>query len=298
MRQTKIDGLDDQATAAAAPEALAYQAPTHANPTAEQLSAVPADNGVPGLDSDGQPLATDAPSLPAGEGDVSSVVAWQAAIEQLLQLIGPDAVSGALGAVEAVAPSSLLMPSEPPPSGEASAILPSEGIPGALYSIESLSSGSPPVLSLDENDLFGNVGTDTINLLSTDSGDPPPLFKGMELDLFGPMQQDTHIKFASDNGNGVQGPTIGPVGPPPTPPGGDGYISLLDGPEDLKLTVDYAKILASPSGTLFVEGDGNDHLYLSGDWILVGAAGKGAVLYTDSMGTIDLTVHNTEVVIV
>ncbi len=302
MRQVKIDGASEQAavTAAASPAArlAAPEDLLAAQLLAEQFAAVPRDLPVPLPDSlDAGPPAAAPPS--GGEVDASSVVAWQAAIEQLLQLIGPDSVSGLLGGAQPPTPSSYVAVPDAAavPPGEAPPL--TETTPAPSFVIEALPGSDQPLLSLDESDLFG-AGDEqgSVRLLSVGPGASQPLFNGMDSDLFGPGQMEGPIKIAVEGVGGVQGPTVGPVSPDQKPPpSGDGYLSLLDGPHEVKLTVDGAKSLADASGSLSIEGDGDDHVYLSGDWVYFGAA-KSATYYADSTGTVNLVIHNTEVVLV
>lgn len=299
MRQVRIEGVSDQAavTAPASPAAqlVAPEALLVAQLLAEQFAAVPKDLLLPGQTETASPAA----APPGGESDASSVVAWQAAIEQLLQLIGPDSVGVLQSGSETPTAASYV----PAPDGTAGtageAPLPTETTEVPTFVIESLPSGTQPVLSLDESDLFGGGESQgSVRVLSVGPGASQPLFNGMDVDLFGPGNVDEPIKIASEGIGGPSGPHISPVTPDKVPPpSSPGYLSLHGSPQDITLTVDDAKGLADKTGSLAIEGDGDDHVYLSGDWIYVGAA-KDATYYTDTTSTVNLVIHNTEVVLV
>jgi hypothetical protein len=302
MRQVRIDGAGDQAVVTApatrAGQPAAPEELLAAQLLAEQFAAVPRDLLVPVPDH--MDTASPAAAPPPGGGiDASSVVAWQAAIEQLLQLIGPESVGGLLGSPEPSTPASYVPHPDDASNASVDPPLPTETTPAAPFVIEALPAGAQPVLSLDESDLFGDADQQgTVRLLSADPSTSQPLFNGMDSDLFGPDHQDGPIKIAAEGINGTQGPTIGPVSPDQKPPpNGDGYLSLLDGPHEIKLTVDDAKSLADDSGALSIAGDGDDQVYLSGDWIYAGEA-KGATYYTDATSSVNLVIHNTDVVLV
>jgi hypothetical protein len=167
--------------------------------------------------------------------------------------------------------------------------------PGPAYVIESLGSDEPPLLSLDESDLFGDAEPQVLELRSLTDPAPAAAFQGIDSDLFGPTNGVDPISIGKNDGRLIK--------PTAVPPGSDdiddGYISLLGKPAELKLTLDEARGLANENGELFIDGDGDDVAYLSGDWVYVGErSDKGAIYFTDAAGTLEVTFANTETVLV
>ena len=239
-------------------------------------------------------LAYQSPELPAATAAVPlETLAWQNAIEQLLELIAPDRPDP-----PALPPEGLLQAvfgaSEVPPPGPLPG--PSDLAPAPDYVIQSLSGETQPVLSLDEKDLFGDSGEPSIDLLTTGSSGPSTRFQGMEGDLFGSGQGVAPISISKNEDPPL---SVKPAEEPEPLPDNDGYISLLGQPLEIELTVEGARALANEHGELFVDGDGDDLVRLSGDWIYAGERSeKGAEYYTDASGTLELTLHNAEAVLV
>lgn len=289
MLRGDIDRVDD-ATAAAGRFAVAYQpAPLAPDRQPEVTEPVPVPLGSP------LPDGLESLELPPPGVIPTESIAWQNAIEQLLQLIGPD---------QAVAPPDGVSPAAyvGPLVGEAEATgapPPMASDPGPTYVIESLSGDEPPLLSLDESDLFGEDAPPTIDLLSVDEGQPAAAaFQGMDSDLFGPSRGVDPISIGkNDNGARTVKPTAEPaIGPSEV---GEGYLSLIGKPAEIKLSVDDARDLANENGELFIDGDGDDVVHLSGDWIYVGErTEKAAIYYTDASGSLEVTFHNTQTVLV
>jgi hypothetical protein len=286
MLQQDIDRLDD-ATAAVGRFAIAYQpaplAPDRQPSLAEPV-AVPLGNPLPEAYEGLEPSPADV--VPTEE------VVWQNVIEQLLQLLGPQPPAPL---PDSLAPAAYV---EPQFGEAATQPAPLAADPGPAYVIESLGRDAPPLLSLDESDLFGGSSADSIDLLSVDGSQAPPVFKGMDSDLFG---RDMAIDPISIGKNDSGARTVEPSKDPAPEPGlvSDGYVSLLGEPMELKITLDDARDMANESGELFFDGDGDDLVQLSGDWIYVGARPeKGATYYTDPSGTLEVTFANTETVLV
>jgi len=286
MLQGDIDRLDD-ATAAAGRFDVAYQPPPLAPDRQPPESAEPLHMPL------GNPLPDGSPGLelpPAGVVPVETI-AWQNAIEQLLRLIGPVQP---MPSPEDLAPAAYVGPLV----GEAEAAAgppPIPADPGPAYVIESLGSDEPPLLSLDESDLFGDAEPQVLELRSLTDPAPAAAFQGMDSDLFGPTNGVDPISIGKNDGRTIR--------PTAVPPGSDdlddGYISLLGKPAELKLTLDEARGLANENGELFIDGDGDDVAYLSGDWVYAGERpDKGAIYYTDAAGTLEVTFANTETVLV
>ena len=286
MLQGDIDRLDD-ATAAAGRFDFAYQppplAPDRQPPATTEMLPMPLGNPLP----EG-PLGLELP--PAGVVPSDSV-AWQNAIEQLLRLIGPDQPGSS---PDDLAPAAYVGPLV----GEAEAAAvppPMPADPGPIYIIESLGSDEPPLLSLDEGDLFGDAEPQVLDLRSVTDPAPAAAFQGIDSDLFGPTNGVDPISIGKNDERSIK--------PTAVPPGSndidDGYISLLGKPAELKLTLDEARGLANENGELFIDGDGDDVAYLSGNWVFVGERPeKGAIYYTDAAGTLEVTFANTETVLV
>lgn len=287
MLKGELERLDDP-TAVAGRTDLAYQAPQSGREE-EALPPVGIGSGAAPL---GNPLPEgDLLPQPPAAGPPPEELAWRNAIENLLQMLAPEGPAGT--GLPFAAPAAFVSPQP----GAETVPEPTAGEAPELYLIEPLESATPPLLSLEESDLFGD-GAGEIDLMLTSPGQAVRGFQGMDSDLFGSGPEVAPISISKHNDNAR---TIQPTKEPDPPPEtfGEGYISLVGKSQVLNLDVKQAREWVDENGEIYVDGDGDDVLRLSGGWVLVGERPeKGAQYYADASGEILLTVHNTETLLV
>jgi hypothetical protein len=207
------------------------------------------------------------------------------AVAELLALIGqsyapPPASADASGEAAGQPPQVLALG---PDIHEPSALA-----EGSHFSIEPLAQPSAPVLSLDDQDLFGQglpVTPQTV-----EQGAAGELFHGFQIDLFGPQPAI----------GGTLEAGLDPDLPPLVEPSlSAGLVTMYEGRSVFELTPDVAASLLDQSGNLKIVGDGDDVVVLGSGWSASGAGDGGDyAYYLNSEAGITVAIKGADVIFV
>ncbi len=165
---------------------------------------------------------------------------------------------------------------QPQASGEAHQVLalgPDTHDPASLpeathYSIELLATPQSPVLSLDDQDLFGQGLP--VAPQSVDQGATGDFFHGFQVDLFGQQPPvGTTLEAGLDPG----------LPPLVEPTLSAGLVTMYEGRSVFELTPELAATLLDEQGNLLVVGDGDDVVVLGSGWNATDANGSSDYAY-------------------
>lgn len=149
-----------------------------------------------------------------------------------------------------------------------------------------------PSLALQNSDLFGAAQpAPSIAVGDVVLGDLPD--GGLALDLFG----QGAIGFPA----GDPAPTHAQPDDPTTgdkaaePQLRPGYVGLIGNDFDISVSTSAAVAAADAKGELLVQGDGDDRVVLTGDWLQLAAPEGGALLFRSADGAVTLEIRDAAV---
>lgn len=156
------------------------------------------------------------------------------------------------------------------------------------YSIEPLAAPQAPVLSLDDQDLFGQGQPVTPQAI--DQGATGGLFHGFQVDLFGQQLQP----------GGTLEAGLDPSLPPLVEPTfSTGLVTMYDGRSFFELTPELAATLLDQNGNLKIVGDGDDVVALDSSWsAAAGDGGGGYGYYVNADAGITVAIKGADVIFV
>lgn len=163
------------------------------------------------------------------------------------------------------------------------------------YVIEAIDQPRDSLLALQESDLFaGDSPARLVSLASEDRG-PQPL-DDMAFELFGSVDDLLTDGLAAGVGRGGAASDPDDTDPEKSDPQREpGYIGLLGDDFELPLSPEDAAAAVDDKGDLLIQGDGDDTVILTGEWIDAAPDGSTAQIFKTVDGDYTVEIRDATV---